>query len=236
MERAPLDAVHPAPVTPAPIAAVIFDMDGLMLDTERLARAAWERAFAERGLRIDDAVYYRVIGRTSPDTRRIFGEAYALAPDVVEDIARRKTAFLLASYERDIPVKPGLIELLAWLDARGVPRAVATSTLRELALHKLGKAGLAGGFRAIVCGDDVARGKPAPDIFLLAAHRLGARPEACAVLEDSEPGIRAARAAGMRAILVPDQAPPAPEAAALAHHVCASLADARDVLVLTPDA
>lgn len=227
MERTPLEAPPPPDVT---LAAVIFDMDGLMLDTERLARQAWERAFAERGLPIYDEVYYQIIGRTSADSRQVFSQAYALDLDVIDAIARRKTAFLLDAYEREVPVKPGLIELLAWLDARGMPRAVATSTLRELAVHKLGKAGLADGFSVIVCGDEVANGKPAPDIFLRAAQHLGVQPRACAVLEDSEPGIRAARAAGMRAILVPDQAPPSPESTALAHRVCASLGEARGYL------
>ena len=109
------------------------------------------------------------------------------------------------------------------LDALGIPRAMATSTGRERATALLERAGLAGRFHAIVCGDDITRGKPAPDIFLVAARRLDAPSTSCLVLEDSEPGVRAAHAAHMKAVLVPDLAPVAPAARGLAWRIVANL-------------
>ncbi|MBV8470365.1 MAG: HAD family hydrolase, partial [Burkholderiaceae bacterium] len=107
-------------------------------------------------------------------------------------------------------VKPGLRELLDWLDAHAIPRAVATSTRRSRALAKLERAGLWPRIQALVGGDEIARGKPAPDIFLRAAELLGVSTPSCIVLEDSEPGITAALAAGMTPIMVPDLHAPSP--------------------------
>ena len=140
-----------------------------------------------------------------------------------------------AIIEREgIALKPGLIELLGWLEDAAIPRAVATSTRRSRAQAKLVRTQLCERFAALVGGDEIARGKPAPDIYLEAAARLGVAPAACVALEDSEPGIRAALAAGMMPIMVPDLAPPS--AALLAHAlpVFASLAEVRAHLCALP--
>jgi HAD superfamily hydrolase (TIGR01509 family) len=129
-----------------------------------------------------------------------------------------------------VPRKPGLVELLELLRARDVPRAVATSTAGRLARHKLEQAGVGGYFEVIVGGDEVAHGKPAPDIFLAAADRLRQQPTRCAVLEDSGPGIRAAYDAGMVPILIPDGRPPAEETRRLAAFVVESLAAVTPIL------
>jgi HAD superfamily hydrolase (TIGR01509 family) len=116
-----------------------------------------------------------------------------------------------AIVQRDgFAVKPGVVELIEWLESNAIPRAVATSTRRDRARAKLSQAALLPRFHDVVGGDEVGRGKPAPDIYLEAARRIDARAAQCVALEDSEPGVRAALAAGMLPIMVPDlNAPPA---------------------------
>lgn len=217
------------------IGAVIFDMDGLMLDTERLARIAWDRAMADWGHTIPDEVYYRLIGRSVADVGEILRQA--LAADLpFEEIALRKRQYIDQEIaEHGIPVKPGLYELLDWADQVGLKKATATSTFREVALQKLRLVGLQDRFDAIVCGDDIRRGKPAPDIFLAAASKLDTPASECVVLEDSEPGIEAAQAAGMIPLMVPDIKPPSEEAAARAYRVFPSLVQVKTFLAQSLD-
>jgi HAD superfamily hydrolase (TIGR01509 family) len=184
--------------------AVIFDMDGLMLDTEPLAARAWTEAARTVGVDFDDAVTLRLVGRTFTDCRTLIAEHHGAAYPV-DALMRAWHDAYDAIIERDgLVLKPGLIELLDWLEAERVPKAVATSTRRARACAKLQKTALLPRFAALVGGDEVAQGKPAPDIFLAAATRLGQRPADCLVLEDSAPGYEAARRAGMAAIVVPD--------------------------------
>ena len=110
--------------------------------------------------------------------------------------------------EGGIPLKPGLAAFLAAVDALGLKKAVATSTARKRALYKLNLAGVPGTIETLAGGDEVARGKPAPDLFLLAAERLGVPPAECLAFDDSDPGVLAARAAGMRVVIIPDQKRP----------------------------
>ncbi len=210
--------------------ATIFDMDGLMLDTEALAREAWFETMRRWGYELNDDVYLRVLGTTGARTRDIFREAFG--PDIpierMYDYKQRYVDEAIASSR--IKVKPGLIELLDWLDVQRIPKAVASSTVRALVLKKLDRVNLAGRFDAIVGGDEVIQGKPEPDIFLEAAHRLGVLPGTCVALEDSENGVRAAHAAGMRVIMVPDLKLPDDEIRALADCVLPSLHEAHQVL------
>lgn len=215
---------------PKRIHAVIFDMDGLMLDTERLARIAWDRAMADWGYTIPDEVYHQLIGRTVPDVGRILRDKVA-AELPFEEIAQRKQEYLDREIaQHGIPVKPGLFQLLDWLDRVHLKKAVASSTFRELAMQKLRHAGLQDRFDTIVGGDEIRQGKPAPDIFLAAARRLDTPADRCVVLEDSEPGVQAANAAGMISVMVPDGRPPSSEAAARAYRVLPSLAEVQVLL------
>jgi HAD superfamily hydrolase (TIGR01509 family) len=203
---------------------VIFDMDGLMLDTERLATPAWQDARNAIGVDFDMSLLGAMIGRNYQDCRAMIVERHG--EDFPTD--RLMDAWHVAYdaiVERDgVAIKHGLFDLLDWLEQEGIPKAVATSTRRERAMIKLANAALATRFSAIVGGDEIARGKPAPDIFLLAAERLGAQPGSCLVLEDSEPGVRAALAAGMTPIMVPDQLAPSQDLLATATLVLPSLA------------
>jgi HAD superfamily hydrolase (TIGR01509 family) len=133
-----------------------------------------------------------------------------------------------------LAVKPGVHELLGWLEANAIKRAVATSTRRERAVSKLERTALLPRFHQIVGGDEVARGKPAPDIYVEAARRLSANAASCLVLEDSEPGVRAAFAAGMLPIMVPDLHPPSADLAALDLIVLPTLHDVLRHLTALP--
>ncbi len=205
--------------------AVIFDMDGLMFDSERLYKDAWQSAAAALGFPISNDLYQELIGRGNPEGEAILVER--LGSDFPVSRFRRNWLDRWRATVRTggIPVKPGLEELLDDLEERKTPKAVATSTPREEAMLTLGE--MAGRFGAIVTGDEVERSKPEPDIFLVAGHRLGVEPSRCVVLEDSEPGILAARAAGMTVIVVPDIRRPSSEIAALADAVVDSLHDVR---------
>jgi HAD superfamily hydrolase (TIGR01509 family) len=203
-------------------AAVIFDMDGLMLDTEPISHRAWWRAAGSLGVAIDDALLARMIGRNYRDCERLIRES--LGPDApVEAMMREWHRCYDEALADGIPVKPGLPDLLDWLERQAVPRAVATSTRRQRALAKLSATRMVERFDAIVAGDEVPNGKPAPDIFLCAAARLAVTPQRCLVLEDSEPGVRAAIAAGMTPVLVPDLLPPSASLLAAGVRVAASL-------------
>lgn len=180
---------------------VLFDMDGLMVDTEPLARAAWEQVVAPYGLTMSDDLYGRMLGRRTSESAQLVLEALVL-PLLRDELIERKTAIFLDSLADGVPAMPGLYALLDEVERRGLPWAVATSTPRPVAEIILGHLGVAGRAAALACGDEVAHGKPAPDIFLLAAARLGAAPAACLVLEDSANGCAAAIAAGMRVAAV----------------------------------
>lgn len=203
--------------------AVIFDLDGLMIDTERIASDAWLRASAEMGYPLTENVVHEMIGRTGPDSDAI------LRKNLGEEVALDELKALRLSYTDDhianigIPLKPGLLELLDFLDGREIQKAVATSSTRERAAMKLQRTGLFDHFPVIVSGDDVHRGKPAPDIYLAASDRLRVAAHRCLVLEDSDAGARSAHAAGMQVIIVPDLKPPAADVVALALRVEQSL-------------
>jgi HAD superfamily hydrolase (TIGR01509 family) len=205
-------------VSPRPVcrpSAVIFDMDGLMLDTEPLAARAWGDAAAALGVEFDMALALSMVGRNFGDCSAIVRAHYG-ADYPVDALLGRWHATYDRIVERDgLALKPGVTELLDWLDDHAIRRAVATSTRRERARTKLARTALLPRFQDIVGGDEVARGKPAPDIYTEAARRLGADAGACLVLEDSEPGVRGALAAGMMPIMVPDLHAPAADLLAL---------------------
>ncbi len=211
------------------VSAVIFDMDGLMFDTERLARDAWRCAMAEHGYALDDELYLTVIGRTAEGACSIFVDAFGPYLPIA-DIETAKARYLRDMLEPSPPLKPGLLTLLDGLEALLLPMAVASATDLAEVKRRLASVDMLGRFVAVVGGDEVARGKPAPDLFLLAAERLGACPADCVVFEDSEAGVNAAADAGMAVVVVPDLVEPSPSARATARAVLPSLAEALDVV------
>lgn len=210
-----------------PFRAAIFDMDGLLIDSERPVRTAWQDATREFGITLDDARYLELVGRNERDSRALLEQW--LAPACSYDAARARADALLAEAlgATGYAVKAGVVDLLQALRTRGVPCAVASSTHRVEVELRLAQAGLARFFDGFNGGDEVVRGKPAPDLFLLAAQRLGQPPASCLVFEDSEHGARAAIAAGMSVVIVPDLKTPADDACAASLAVLSSLQDAR---------
>jgi HAD superfamily hydrolase (TIGR01509 family) len=188
--------------------ALLFDMDGLMVDSEPL----WfevEREFARaRGGEWTDELGRACIGQGMAHTLEVMRDRFGFAVDLERDAAAIVDRFIARVGE--LALKPGFEELFAEAGARGVPRALASSSARKLVDATLRRFGLHERFEAVVTGDCVARPKPAPDVFLEAARRLGVAVDVCVVLEDSLAGVRAARAAGMHVIAVPESTPPAP--------------------------
>lgn len=205
--------------------SVAFDMDGLLFDTERLAIDSWLWAGRQVGIGIDRDIVLLTLGLDRGDTRRVFEEHYGTANDY-DRIRALRIEYTKTSIERDgMPVKPGLGVLLDWLETHGVRFALATSTDRDRAGYYLDRAGLSARFVYRVCGDMVANGKPAPDIYLAAARLLGAQPGCCFALEDAPLGILAAHRAGCLPVMIPDLVEPDAATEALLYARRASLAD-----------
>ncbi len=218
-------------------AAVVFDMDGLMIDTERVALECWIEAAGEAGWQISRETCLTLVGLGQRESRQALLDRMGGTFPLTEVSARGRERYLRRLRDEGVAVKPGLLPLLDWLAGRGVPVAVATSTQHALALEKLALAGLRERFATIVCGDQVPKGKPAPDVYREAITRMALDPAACIALEDSEVGLRAAHAAGLACIVVPDLMPPSPRYAALAHAIVPSLHDAQRLVaaMLGPD-
>lgn len=187
-----------------PTSAVLFDLDGVLIDSEPLYTQATQAVVSRFGKIFDWSVKSEIIGRSSLEGAVYTIEALALPMSPEEYLAER--AVHLDRLFDDVPLMPGAAELVQRLDELGVPIAVATSSTRRLFLQKTAPHAFFSRFDAVVCGDDprVKALKPAPDIFLVAASELGVAPEACLVIEDSLAGVAAARAAGARVVAVPD--------------------------------
>lgn len=209
--------------------AVVFDMDGLLFDTEALWQEALLSAAAEAGHVIPDEVYAKSIGVRRSQCGDLF-LAHFGADFRFEDFhADWRRHFWLVAENRPA-LKPGVTELLALLDEARLPRAIATSSSRATVDRHLAAHGLTGRFDELVCRGDYDMGKPAPDPFLRAAERLGVEPRLCLALEDSHIGVRSAAAAGMMTIMVPDMLGPTDDISALCVLVARSLHDVRDLV------
>ncbi|TYT26120.1 HAD family phosphatase [Luteimonas viscosa] len=220
-----MSRIEPLPFMPE---AVVFDMDGLMLDSERAIIDCLARAAAETGHPLEQALWLSMVGLGDAVCREMLVER--LGADDAQALLQRSQALYEARVDAGVPHRPGIVALLDWLQQRAIPRAVATSTRRPLALRKLRAAGLLHRFDAVCTSSDVASPKPAPDVYLLAASRLGVAPARCLVLEDSPTGVRAALAAGMTPVQVPDMLAPDAAARALGHRIVDSLDDALRLL------
>jgi HAD superfamily hydrolase (TIGR01509 family) len=210
------------------IESVVFDLDGLIVESEELWDEVRESLARERGGRWSHRAQTDMMGMSSTEWSRYMHDVVGIA-DPPEEINREVVRRMLERYAEHLPLLPGAVDAVRRLAARW-PLALASSSNRELIDGALDAAGLTPFFRATVSSEEVARGKPAADVYLEAARRLAVEPTRCAAIEDSSSGIRSADAAGMRVIAIPNRRyPPEDEALRLAAVVLRSIGE------LTPD-
>lgn len=212
------------------IDGVIFDMDGTMFDTERMWATFWEPALAALGLPYREGLAEAARGTAGVTTRNVVRQFYGPDCDaeaIVDSLHRVADEVFFSA---PVPKKPGLDALLAWLKARHIPMAVASSSREAMIHHNLDVWGLTQDFTAIVSGQHVAHSKPDPEIFLLTAQKLGVEPSRCLVLEDSYNGVRAGAAGGFVTVMVPDLVPADDEMKRLYTMECASLEEVLEKL------
>ena len=193
---------------PSRISAVVFDMDGLMFDTEALFHRVAAEMLAEHGKEFTSEMMSAMIGRRAVDAGAAFKRLSGLEGTVEDLMAELKTRFL-AILDEAVQTTPGLFALLAHLKKLGIPRAVATSSRRDYAERLIGNHGMLDQFAFLLTAEDVTHGKPEPEIYLTAAARFGVDPSELLVLEDSPPGLTAAKRAGTFAVGVPHEHSPA---------------------------
>lgn len=210
--------------------AVIFDMDGLMFDTERVAIAAWDYAGEKMGLGKAGYMVMKTLGVTAERADEIWRGEFGADVDT-KAMRRYGREYTDRFYEENkVPVKPGLYELIDWLSSAGIKRAVASSSTRRAVMRNLVSAGITDRFDVIVSGEAVGRSKPEPDIYLKACELLGEKPCDCVALEDSRNGIRSAYSAGCRVIMVPDLWQADEQTEKILYKKCESLLAVRDFL------
>jgi HAD superfamily hydrolase (TIGR01509 family) len=211
--------------------AFIFDMDGLMLDTEHTTNQAWQRAAADFGYDLTDEMMRECVGYSLVMSeflqKKFFGEDYPF-----QKIRDKKVIYYEESIkQKGIPIKKGLIPLLDLLESRHIRKAVASSTVQPYVNQRLQMTHLFHRFNVIISGSEVEKVKPDPALYQEAARKMGVDSMRCLVLEDTPVGVKAAEAAGMPVILVPDLAPLPPEICAMALGVFTSLDDVRLFLI-----
>lgn len=213
------------------IEAVLFDMDGVILDTERIHADGWLHSFQSFGIQADEQFLISLRGTNRRTQEAIVSERFGERVNYAELRERRRIYCERRFAEDGIRLKPGYRELTEWLKAQGIPRALCTSTEMEAVLREFPLAGISFDFDAAVTGTEPERGKPAPDVFLLGAEKLSADPANCFVLEDSPNGVESGFAAGCRVIMIPDTVPPSPELRKKTVAVCAGLLEVRELMI-----
>ena len=219
--------MNPQPIRLKPFAAVVFDMDGTLLDTELVFKEIVYEVSRGLGYEMIETVHLGMVGSSHEVTNQLLVEAYGVTfPYTLFDEQCR--AAMGIRMAEAVPLKSGALEMLKDLRERGLPTAVATSSRRHHADPHLKSAGLFELFDAIVTRDDVTHPKPHPEPYLIAAGRLGISPAQCLAIEDSHSGVRAAHAAGMQTVMVPDLVRPSAEIEALCAAVMESLHHVRE--------
>ena len=212
------------------IQGVVFDVDGVLFDTERLCRDVWTALSQEMGWPQAGERYLEFVGQNRTDMRekmrRFWGPEFPMEEFLLTCSQRSQ-----ARIEREgVPLKPGVEDILSFLQGRGIPLALATSTGQERTARRMELTGLGRYFQAIITGDMIEHSKPHPEIYQLACRRLGVQPEHALAVEDSRNGILSAHAAGMPVAMVPDLIPPTPELEELICCRCDSLTALRERL------
>ncbi|MCL1988548.1 MAG: HAD family phosphatase [Firmicutes bacterium] len=210
---------------------IIFDMDGLMIDTEPASKEGWRAGLEHFGFELDEELYVSLIGRGINAAKILLSEKYGAAFDF--DVARKIRAEQMEIYLEQhggLSMKKGLLPLLDCLDNLKIPKCVATSTERESMERKLIELGLFDRFDGFITGDQVKLGKPNPEVFLKAAELTGAIPENCIVLEDSPAGINAAHNAHMPCIMVPDMISPDDDIKSKVYAICNDLEEVAGII------
>ena len=208
--------------------AVVFDMDGLMLDTESVAFRANRQTARILGLPIEDQWFLDIVGMNKAGAERYLADR--LGYDLPETFDETFIRLYGDAVSKGIQLKNGLIELFKYLDANDIRRAVATSTRTHMAKKKLSLTGIDHWFEHTICGDMVENGKPAPDIYLKAARALNIEPRDCLALEDSDNGAAAAYTAGIKVIVVPDLKKPTQKTVNIAHQILPDLNEVKAYL------
>ena len=203
--------------------AVIFDMDGVLFDTERLCMESWCVLAKEQGIPDMEIVFPKCIGRNAADTEEIVTDYYGEGFDY--ETFRKKASDWFWQYIKNngLPIKTGVKEILAYLKQEGYVVGLASSTRYSSVVNHLEEAGIKDYFSVIVTGDMVEHSKPKPDIYLLACEKLGVEPAKAYAVEDFYNGIRSAHAAGMKPVMVPDLLEPDEEMESLSFLICKDL-------------
>lgn len=207
------------------IRGAIFDMDGVLFDTERIYQRIWREIAAARHIELDSSFPAAISGTNGAQMRQIVEDYYQVSDGT--DIIDECTGKVKEELTRHVPMKEGVLEILHFLQEKKIPMAVASSSSIQQIAFNLEKADIRGYFAEIVSGRQVAHGKPAPDIFLYAAERIKQKPAECLVFEDSKNGVRAGYEAGCMTIMVPDIIEPTPDIIPCCFRICASLTEAQ---------
>lgn len=205
--------------------AFIFDMDGLLLDTERICWECFQKACGKFGLNADFNIYKLCLGRKADEGNKLLAEGFKSCSDF--NSINKEWGFLYRDHidNKIIPLKKGVLQFLDLLKTKNIPLGLATSTERVIAIKKLSKTELSGYFSVIVTGDDVKNSKPDPEIYLKAAALLKVKPEHCIAFEDSDNGVRSSFSAGMKVVQIPDLLEPSVEVRAFGHSIISSFED-----------
>ncbi len=210
--------------------AVVFDMDGVLFDTEVLCMKSWMAVAERNGLPGMEEVFPKCIGLNSNDSRSIVMKAYG--EDFDYPVFREQAAAWQREYlqKNGLPIKPGMREILAWLGTSGYKVGLASSTRSSSVFDHLEQAGIRDSFSVVITGDRVEHSKPLPDIYLLACRELGVNPQEAYAIEDSPNGVRSAHAAGMHTVMVPDMIPPDGEMRRLSRVILKDLLEVMEYL------
>ncbi|MGF1735111.1 HAD family hydrolase [Photobacterium satsumensis] len=211
------------------VKAVLFDMDGLIFDTEGLYKACWQYAAGEQGLELTDNDYLSFIGVQDVECERRIVVKFGDALDL-ERFCKVRDAMFNAEQDKGIPFKPGFSDLFAEIKQKGLKCALVTSSPLKKAKHHFADTDYLPQFDAVVTAEDVENGKPAPDCYLMASAQLDIAPANCLVLEDSNNGMRSGLDAGCQAIMIPDLLVPAGDVASRATLIGESLLEVKSYL------